>query len=329
MRHIFGFAAACLGAVLLCVGLSGAAALAETPVLRIAAQKSGTVNWELETITANGLDEKNGFELEVMDVAGSAAGQVAFQGGEADAMVSDWIWVARQRAEGEDYVFIPYSRTVGGLMVPADSPARTLADLRGAKVGVAGGPLDKSWILMRAYTEKEYGFDLADETEQVFGAPPLIAEVAQRGEVGGAINFWHFLAKMKVAGMRELVGVSEVAEALGLDPETPLLGYVIRGELLRDNPDLVDGFATASRAAKDLLANDPAAWEGIRPMMNAADDAEYEALKAGFIAGIPAAGPVNEAAAGRMLGLMAEIGGAELVGGATTLPEGLFVQPGS
>lgn len=327
MKNILGFAA-CLGAGLLGVALLGATAMAETPVLRIAAQKSGTVNWELETITANGLDEKNGFQLEVMDVAGSAAGQVAFQGAEADAMVSDWIWVARQRAEGEDYVFIPYSRTVGGLMVPGDSAAETLADLKGAKVGVAGGPLDKSWILIRAYAEKEYGFDLAEETEQVFGAPPLIAQVAERGEVAGAINFWHFLAKMKVAGMRELIGVAEVAETLGLDPETPLLGYVVRGELLRDNPDLVAGFATASREAKDLLANDPAAWERIRPMMNAADDAEYEALKAGFIAGIPAEGPVNEEAAGRMLGLMAEIGGAELVGGATTLPEGLFVQPG-
>ncbi|TPE52288.1 ABC transporter substrate-binding protein [Amaricoccus solimangrovi] len=319
-----GFAAALLGAALL-----GTAALAETPVLRIAAQKSGTVNWELETIKDQGLDGKNGFDLQVMDVAAGPAGQVAFQGGEADAMVTDWIWVARQRAAGEDYVFIPYSRAVGGLMVPGDSPAKTLADLKGAKIGVAGGPLDKSWILLRAYSQKEYGFDLADQTEQVFGAPPLIAEVAERGEVGGAINFWHFLAKMKVAGMRELIGVSEVAEALGLDPDTPLLGYVVRGELLRDQPELVHGFATASREAKELLASDPAAWDHIRPMMNAADEAQFDALKAGFIAGIPADGPVNEEAAGRMLGLMARIGGDELVGGATTLPKGLFVQPGS
>ena len=323
MKHIGGFAAALLGAALV-----GAAAFAQAPVLRVAAQKAGTANWELETIKARGLDAANGFDLEVIDVAAGPAGQIAFQGGQADAIISDWIWVARQRAAGDDFVFLPYSRAVGGLMVPGDSEAATLADLKGAKIGVAGGPLDKSWILLRAYSQKEYGFDLADETEQVFGAPPLIAEVAERGEVQGAINFWHFLAKMKVAGMRELISVETAAKALGLDPDTPLLGYVLRGETLRDHPELVRGLARASREAKALLASDPAAWDHLRPMMNAADDAEFEALKAGFLAGTPAEGPVDEKAADAMLALMAKIGGAELTGTATTLPEGLFVQPG-
>ncbi len=305
------------------------AALAEVPVLRIAAQTSGTVNWELDTIRHYGLDAANGFALEVMDVAGSPAAQVAFQGGEADAIVSDWIWVARQRAAGDDFVFVPYSKAVGGLMVPAGSTAQSLEDLRGGKIGVAGGPLDKSWILLRAYAEQEYGFDLADETEAVFGAPPLVFEAATQGEFAGAINFWHFLAKMEAAGMRELISVETAAEALGLDPETPLLGYVLRGDLLREQPELAAGLAAASRAAKAKLAGNPAAWERLRPMMNAADEAEFEALKAGFLAGVPADAPVDEAAAAAMLTLMAGIGGAELVGAATELPEGVFVQPGS
>lgn len=322
--RIRGFVIGTLGALLVCSG-----AFAQEPVLRIAAQKAGTVNWELETIKANGLDTANGFDLEVMDVSAGPAGQVAFQGGAADAMVSDWIWVARQRAAGDDYVFVPYSKAVGGLMVPGDSPAKTLEDLKGAKIGVAGGPLDKSWMLLRAYSQKEYGFDLAEVTEQVFGAPPLIAEVAASGDLGGAINFWHFLAKMRVAGMRELISVDEAARALGLDPETPLLGYVLRGEMLRDQPELVEGLAAASRQAKALLASGPAAWEAIRPMMNAGNDAEFEALKAGFIAGIPAPDAVDEEKAAAMLELMSRIGGADLVGEAKTLPQGLFVQPAS
>jgi NitT/TauT family transport system substrate-binding protein len=304
-------------------------AAAGTPTLRIAAQTSGTVNWELDTIRHYGLDAAEGFTLEVLDVAGQPAAQVAFQGGEADAMVSDWIWVARQRAEGEDFVFVPYSKAVGGLMVPADSTAETLADLAGGKIGVAGGPTDKSWLLLRAYAEQAYGVDLAAETEAVFGAPPLIFESARAGEFVGAINFWHFLAKMEAAGMRELVSVSTAAEALGLDPDTPLLGYVLRGDLLQENPALVEGLARASRAAKEKLASDPAAWERLRPMMNAADDAEFERLKAGFLAGVPAAGPVDETAAAAMLALMARLGGEELVGAATALPEGVFVRPGS
>ncbi|NUB43533.1 ABC transporter substrate-binding protein [Fertoebacter nigrum] len=304
-------------------------AWADVPQLRIATQVSGTVNWELTTMTTRGFDTANGFTLVVQDVAGSPAAQVAFQGGEADVIVSDWLWVARQRAEGQDFVFIPYSRAVGALHVMADSPARTISDLAGGKIGIAGGPVDKSWLILQAYAQQAEGIDIAMQTEQVFGAPPLIMETALSGQVQGAVNFWHFGAKMEAAGMRPLITVADAAVALGLDPATPLLGYVVRGELLRDQPQLVAGLAAASRATKDVLAADEAAWDALRPMMNAQSDAEFAALKAGFRAGIPAPGPVDEAAAGRMLAIMASLGGEELVGRMTTLPQGVFVQPGS
>ncbi|SHE62054.1 NitT/TauT family transport system substrate-binding protein [Litoreibacter ascidiaceicola] len=305
------------------------AAWAEAPALRAAVLKFGTVNWELNTIKQHGLDAANGFDLQVQGVAGSSAAQVAFQGGEADVIVSDWLWVARQRASGKDYVFIPYSKAVGGLLVGKDSTAQTLADLKGTKIGIAGGPLDKSWLILRAYAEKNYGMDLAAETEQVFGAPPLIFKTALSGETAGAINFWHFMAKMEAAGMRKLVDVADAASDLGLDPNTPLLGYVVKGELLRNHPDLVNGMAAASRAAKEILAEDDAEWDRLRPNMNAKTDAQFEALKAGFRAGIPDAGPVDEKAAARMLALMVKLGGEDLLGKATELPEGTFLQSGN
>lgn len=102
-------------------------------------------------------------------------------------------------------------------MVPADRTATTLADLRGGKIGVAGGPLDKSWIIPRAYAEQAHGLDLAAETEQVFGAPPLIFKSALDGEFDGAVNFWHFMPGMKAAGMTDLISVFDAVVALGLD----------------------------------------------------------------------------------------------------------------
>ncbi|MEL6586663.1 MAG: ABC transporter substrate-binding protein [Pseudomonadota bacterium] len=316
-------AATCFAAI-----FGATAVWADAPVLRAAVLEFGTVNWELDTIKHNGFDTENGFTLDVQGMAGGAAAKTAFQGGEADVIVSDWLWVARQRAAGRDYVFIPYSKAVGGIMVSADSTAQTLSDLAGAKVGIAGGPLDKSWLILQAYAA-EQGFDLAAETEQVFGAPPLIFKTALQGETQAAINFWHFMAKMEAGGMRKLIDVADAASALGLDPETPLLGYVVRGDLLRENPALVDGMAAASRAAKELLAADDAEWERLRPRMRANNDAQFEALVAGFRQGIPAPGPVNEDAAGRMLALMAKLGGSELIGEATSLPEGVFHIPGS
>ncbi|GEO87282.1 MULTISPECIES: ABC transporter substrate-binding protein [Alphaproteobacteria] len=313
-----------LAGCLLAIGMSPAMA-EDLPKLRAAMLASGTVNWEISTIKANTLDTENVFELAVQDYADNGATRVAFEGGEADTMVADWIWVAYQRAAGKDYVFIPYSRAVGGLVVRNDSPVKALPDLKGQKIGIAGGPLDKSWLILRAYATKKYGMDLAGETEQVFGAPPLIFKAALSGEMAGAINFWHFLAKMKAKGMHDLVTVADAATELGLDPETPLLGYVLKGEFVKAHPDVAQGLYKASVAAKALLRDDDKAWEGLRGSMNAANDAEFVALREGYRAGIPSAKPIDEAAADRFLRLMAELGGEELVGKATTLPQGVFL----
>jgi len=314
-----------LGAALIAATLA-TAALADLPVLRASVLKFGTVNWELSTIKHHNLDHASGITIEVNGVATGSAAKIAFQAGETDVIVSDWIWVARQRAAGHDFVFIPYSLAVGGIMVPGDSATQTLADLAGDTIAIAGGPLDKSWLILRAYAQKNYGFDLANETRQVFGAPPLIFGAARSGEVEAAINFWHFNAKTEAAGFRSLLSVHDAAVDLGLDPQLPLLGYVVRGTMVEQNPELINGLVDASHAAKGILALDDAEWSRLRPQMNAANDAEFDALVEGFRAGIPVAGPIDEAAAARMLTLMYDLGGADLLGDASTLPSGVFVQ---
>lgn len=313
-----------LGATAVAVAMAGAAFAQDLPTVRAAVLKIGTVNWELATIVENGLDEKHGFKLEVMPYADNGATRVAVEGDEADMAVADWIWVARQNADGKDYVVVPYSKAVGGIVVPKDSTATSLKDLAGGKIGIAGGPLDKSWLILRAYAQQEYGMDLKADTEQVFGAPPLIFKSGLGGELNGAINFWHFLAKMKAAGMKELLSVQTAATELGLNTDTPLLGYFFKQSYLDANPGLAQAFYNASRDAKNLLASDPAAWEAVRPAMNAKTDAQFEQLKNDWLAGVPARGPVDAEGAEAFLKVMFDLGGADLVGGASTVPEGLF-----
>lgn len=300
--------------------------VAETPQIRAAVLKIGTVNWELDTIKRNGFDLANEFELIVQPFADNGATRVALAGDEADLAVADWIWVARQRAAGKDYVFIPYSKAVGGLVVPADSPAKSLKDMAGQKIGIAGGPLDKSWLILQAYAQQKYDIELAASTEQVFGSPPLIFKSALQGKMGGAINFWHFLAKMKAAGMRELVSVADASTALGLNPETPLLGYVMKESFILENPNIALKLYKASRTAKALLASDDGAWEPLRKQMNVTTEKQFETLRDDFRAGIPNGRAIDKADANKLLQLMAELGGEKLVGKATTLPAGLFAE---
>ncbi len=298
----------------------------DLPQIRAATLKIGTVNWELSTIKAESFDRANGFELVMQPYADNGATRVAFEGGRADLIVADWIWTARQRAAGRDYVFLPYSKAVGGLVVPADSTAQSLADLAGGKIGIAGGPLDKSWLILRAYAASEYGLDLTEQTEQVYAAPPLIYKTGLGGETQGSVNYWHYLSRMKAEGMRELISVSDAAQSLGLNPDTPLLGYVLRESFVAQNPGILEALHDASRAAKDLLASDDAVWDDLRPVMRVDSDAEFIATRDDFRAGIPPDKPVDREDADRFLQLMARLGGEKLVGKATSLPDGLFVQ---
>jgi len=296
----------------------------DLPVIRAAVLKIGTVNWELQTILREGFDRDHGFRLEVQGYADTAATHLAVQGGAADLAVADMIWLARQRAAGRDYVFIPYSRAVGGLVVPEGSPAESLADLSGGKIGIAGGPLDKSWLILRAHARATHDMDLAGETEQVFGAPPLIYKSALGADYAGAVNYWHYLARMKAEGMRELISVGDAAQSLGLDPKTPLLGYYMRESFLGDNAELAQAFYEASRAAKDLLGRSDAAWEALRPVIDAQSEAQFEQLTADWLEGVPPRGPVDPEGARAMFALMHDLGGRALMGDAAQIPPGLF-----
>ena len=100
--------------------LVAAAASASSHHVRVGVLKFGTVHWELDVIRTHKLGEKQEIDMQIVELGSKRATAVALQGGGADIIVTDWIWVSRQRAEGRDYAFAPYSLSIGG----ADGAAR-------------------------------------------------------------------------------------------------------------------------------------------------------------------------------------------------------------
>ncbi len=293
--------------------------------IKLGVLKFGTVNWELEVIKANGLDKAQGLDLHSVDLANTGATTVALQAGAVDVIVTDWLWVTRQRADGARFTFVPFSAAVGALMLPPNSSVGGLADLKGKKLGISGGPVDKNWLVIRALAQQRHGIDLDTAVEKVFGAPPLLNEEILSGRLDAVINSWNFTAELEAKGYKKLLGVEDAQKELGIQTQVPLLGYVFDEGWAAAHKDDVLALVRASRKAKDLLVRSDAEWERLRPLMKAPDDATFAALRDGFRKGIPAHwGEAERADAVKLFAVMAKLGGEDLIGKSTELQPGTF-----
>lgn len=292
----------------------GGPAWAELHPLRVATLAFGTVAWEIDTLRHHGLDRAQGLKVDLVPVASGNAATVALQGGAADLIVTDWLWVARARGEGRRYQFLPHSRALGGLVVHADGEIDELAQLRGKRLGVAGGAADKSWLLLQHHARTQ-GLDLAREAQIEFAAPPALNELFRRGHLDAVLGYWHFNARLTAAGGRPLLGMDQVLAAQDVPEDLPLLGWVFDEALARERADALAAFARATAAAKERLAEDDAEWQRLRPLMKASSEAEFAALVAGYRAGLvsPLA-TVDEAAAARLWDLLTQLGGRDVHG---------------
>src|SRR6478609_7771287 len=73
--------------------------------IRVASQKTGTFAWELAVIRAHGLDKQADRWSEGVRLASPEAGNIALRAGNADIIISDWLWVSRGRGVGAKLKF--------------------------------------------------------------------------------------------------------------------------------------------------------------------------------------------------------------------------------
>ena len=295
--------------------------------LRVGLQSTGTFAWVLDVIRRHGLAQRAGLDIRVTEFASPDAGKLALNSGSVDVAISDWLWVARERALGSKLLFYPYSSAVGAVMVKADSRIKALSDLRGRVLAVAGGPLDKSWLIVRAAALKR-GIDLKRESTLQYGAPPLMFQKTEQGEADANLNFWNFCARLEASGFRSLLDVREAERELGADEPIAMIGYVFPEAFASTHRGAIDRFLEVAKAANDILVSSDSEWDALRPLIKAGDEATFRALRDRTRAGMPRRSLDSEIAdAGKLFKTLAELGGSELVGPARELDPHLYYRP--
>lgn len=276
-------------AALVTAGFAAFAAAQAPLTIQAGQQASGTFSWITHAIEYYGLDMKYGIDIVEETYASKSASQLAFQAGEVDVIVDDFIGAVTMRNAGVPVRAIwPFSKATGGIVVSVDSDIETVEDLMGHTVAASAFG-DKSMLILRAYMSSNYGYDPQEEGMALQAAAPLMQELLDQGEIDSAIPYWHFVARMVGTGeYRDIQLVSDLLAQMGFRDDLPIL--VVLGRDGAD-PEALTRFLAAMQEAIELMKEDSNSgiWQSIldNELYSLPDPALFPSVRARWEAGIP------------------------------------------
>ena len=236
---------------------------------------------------------------------------------------------ARTRARRQSRL-LSYSSTLGAVMAPANSAIAGIADLKGKKLAIAGGPLDKSWLMLQAVARRG-GLDLKTQANIVYGAPPLaVARRPCRARTTATLTFWNFCAELEGQGLQARDRHGGRSRS-GSAPSGPvaMLGYAFDGDWAAKNNVGGRPFPRSRRQGQGHPRPSPDEWQRLAPRIGVTDKAGARNLSPALQRRHSAPPDRGRGADARALyRVLAEIGGADLVGPARELDKGTFYDPG-
>ena len=312
-------------ALLLSLLLSANSFAGEKTVIRIGVQSGGTVAWELPALQEALAVKPADFELDIQQVANIEAGRAALQSGVVDIIISDWIWVSSLREKGADFTFYPYSDISGVLVVPSASSIHSLQDLNGKRLGIAGGELDKNWLLLQTLAKQQQNMDLDASVEKVFATPTMINEQIKQARIDAALNYWHFAARLEAEGYRTLMDGRSILQGLGIKESVANLGFVFKQSWADQHNEALKQFLEASKQARQVLCDSDAAWQKNLPLTKVDDEPTRKLLRQHYCAGnIEHWGKDEKKAAEKVYSLLHKQSKQALTGQSEQLQQGTF-----
>jgi NitT/TauT family transport system substrate-binding protein len=228
--------------------------------IRIIINPSGTQGFPAMLVQKFGLDKKHNFQAEIIPTANTQAEVIGIQSGNAEIGIWNWPDVARMHGAGTPVVGIaPSMKWTNTLIVPINSPAMTLADLKGKRIGILRRTgLD--WVLIRAVAQKVYGFNIDVDARIQEATVALLRALIEQGQLDAAMMYGDLTPAMVATGkFRLLTTIKDLVGQLGI-PDAPYSLVAARLDYAAQHPQNIKAFLSAYREAVDTLLTDDSIW---------------------------------------------------------------------
>ena len=257
LRH----AALSLAAMLVLGAAPQAQAAGDGGTIRMMLNPAGTMSLLPYVVKKYKLDEKHGFKLETVPYTNANTATAAMQSKSAEIIVYEWLATARIIDGGIDIVGVaPFMTYINTVLVPTDSKIKTLADLKGKKLGVHS-KTSFDWLIMQAAAKQQFNMDLAKEVSIQEGAAPLLRGSIENGQLD-ATQMWNSLAADMIASgkFKDMLTIRSITEGMGV-PTVPYLFFGMRTEYAKANPANAKAFVAAYQDVYEILKTDDKVWE--------------------------------------------------------------------
>jgi NitT/TauT family transport system substrate-binding protein len=210
-----------------------------------------------------GIDRKYGIAAEYRAYPTLDGLFTAIRGKDVDIGFGGWTAIAQFRSKGFPVTMVfPVGRGVTvDVIVPAASPIKSIADLKGKKVGTFAGAAGTATVLFRVIASKFHGFDPGKTGDLQFAGPGLLPALLDKGEIDAAVMFDPLAAKLIGSGKYKSIGNLADAYKAGTGEDFLWIGYSTNDDFIKSHPEALTNFTRAWLEAVDYVKSNPGVFE--------------------------------------------------------------------
>lgn len=188
--------------------------------------------------------------------------------------------MARARAEGKGMLVIfGIFSPVNVVLVPKDSPVKSLAELKGKRVGNFGGPGSATTSIFMTIAKRWHGLDLQRETELITAPGPALIGLLDRGDLAAALVGTTESLRFPLTGKyRIILDLSgEWEKRAGRAPAHVTIAT--NEDFAKAHPDVLKRYLRAYLDAVKYIRSHPEVWESYAKQIKLTEPGAAAALR--------------------------------------------------